>query len=235
MEGINIDEYEASNVPMPSAPLVAGGGALSQHEEQGADQEETPEVVQQGRPKRTATVEAMKRIREVLAWEKCSTSSRLFRTVQNQVNNEFDNFLLDRNRVKGNPTGTHYDTESYDSPEEDFIENSTDEDDDESSSDSFVVSDSEEVKYNSSVDEDSSDDDSTATLESPRDSECDDSDEEVNTAAGPVEEPTAVEGAVEETSDDDAWSRGESDANDTADDANISLKTGIGPRCSSPE
>ena len=116
-----------------------------------------------GRPKRAANARALENIRAILEWEHCSKGSRLFKSVETQINGEFDSLNKKRSfadisdaTVNGATVVEDQNSmsEGYDTDQDVFNQASSDDDDDDYSIDSFIVSDSAELEYNSTSGDD---------------------------------------------------------------------------------
>jgi hypothetical protein len=187
MEGISVDNLTAYNLAADN--LAADNVAVDNVAvDNVAADNVAADNVTQGRPRRAASVRAMGLIKSVLQWEQCSTQSSLFKGVERNMNNEFEEINRKRYFKDISVTDTVYDStaDANDSDDEHFIENSTDTDGDHSDSmESFVVSDSVPIEYDGTErsddsEQDSESDESDLSLDDTDETEDDDGEHEAD-------------------------------------------------------
>jgi hypothetical protein len=176
MEGVTADVYEDKQQDTNDNDA---NDKDTNHEDMNEDEPVvvttcTSDDVPNVRPKRAASKRALENIRAVLDWEHCSKRSKLFKCIEQEMNNEFDalnkkrnlnniSTLINHDKVEGmqkpDSLGDTWDTDTetftHDSSEND----EDDYDDDDYSVGSFVVSDTAEVEYEEQIVDDCSDDD----------------------------------------------------------------------------
>jgi hypothetical protein len=176
-EDVNAEDTNAEDTILPEAVIDTTSTS-----------DDTPNV----RPKRAASKRALENIRAVLDWEHCSKKSTLFKSIEKKMNKEFD--ALNKKRNFDN-ISTHINndkvedmqkldslSETWDTDNETFTQNSSEDDNDDCDDDdysvgSFVVSDSADVEYDDEIaDASSVDDDCSATGDDDGISKCSDDD-----------------------------------------------------------